>query len=133
MIRSANRKLITPPKLMPAFHSTPAKGTLPMEQTKLIMLTIGPIKGPQTFDNKGWSTAKKRCQKLSGTQAAMAPAIKRPSTMSRMTAAHSMMKMWDTEVTASFDRRRCQRLPSSLMAMSMAAWPSIEPASPLSL
>jgi hypothetical protein len=34
------------------------------------MLTIGPIKGPQIFESNGWSTAKKWCQKLSGTHAA---------------------------------------------------------------
>ena len=41
--------------------------------------------------------------------------------MSLNTAAHSMTKMCETEVRADFDRRRRQRLPSSSMAMSMAA------------
>ena len=35
---------------------------------------------------------KNACQKLSGTQAAIAPAMSRPMTRSRMTAAHSMTK-----------------------------------------
>ena len=35
MIRSAKMKLMTPPKLIPPFHSTAASGTLPIEQTKL--------------------------------------------------------------------------------------------------
>ena len=49
MIRSAKMNATTPPKLMPPFHSTPASGTLPIEQTKLSMLTTGPISGPQTL------------------------------------------------------------------------------------
>ena len=35
MIRSAKMNAITPPKLMPPFHSTAASGTFPIEQTKL--------------------------------------------------------------------------------------------------
>ena len=50
--------------------------------------------------------------------------------MSRMTAAHSITKMCDTEVNACRVRSRCHRLPSEAMVMSIAAWPSIDPASP---
>jgi len=32
----------TPPKLIPPFHSTAASGTLPIEQTKLMIATSGP-------------------------------------------------------------------------------------------
>ena len=35
MIKSAKMNEMTPPKLMPPFHSTAASGTLPIEQTKL--------------------------------------------------------------------------------------------------
>ena len=52
--------------------------------------------------------------------------------MSRMTAAHSITKMWDTEVSACRERSRRHRLPSAWMVMSIAAWPSIDPARPLS-
>ena len=52
--------------------------------------------------------------------------------MSRMTAAHSITKMCDTEVNACRVRSRCHRLPWPGMVMSIAAWPSIDPASPLS-
>src|ERR671936_457748 len=48
-IRSAKMKARTPPKLMPPFHSPAASGTLPIEHTKLITATIGPISGPQNF------------------------------------------------------------------------------------
>ncbi len=47
MMRSAKRKAMTPPKLMPPFQSTAASGTLPTEQTKESTATMGPISGPQ--------------------------------------------------------------------------------------
>ena len=40
---------ITPPKLIPPFQSTAAKGTLPIEHTKLRTDTTGPMSGPQIF------------------------------------------------------------------------------------
>ncbi len=92
MIRSAKMKASTPPKLMPPFQSTAASGTLPIEQTKLMIATSGPISGPQTFASVGWCSKKRPCQNESGTQAASAPAISRPPTMSRQTAAQSITK-----------------------------------------
>src|SRR5436309_11618217 len=74
--RSAKTNEMTPPKLMPPFHNTAASGTLPMEQTKLITATSGPISGPQILASVGWSTKKKSCQNASGTHAAKAPAIR---------------------------------------------------------
>ncbi len=69
---------------------------------------------------------------MSGTQAPTAPAISRPTTTSRMTAAHSITKMWLTAVYPSRRNSRCRKLPLAWMLISMAAWPSMEPASPLS-
>src|ERR1700753_3209064 len=46
--RSAKMNATTPPKLMPPFHSTAANGTLPIEQTKDAIATIGPTIGPHT-------------------------------------------------------------------------------------
>ena len=51
-------KLITPPKLMPPFHSTAASGTLPIEQTKLRIATTGPMIGPQIADQMPWPSKK---------------------------------------------------------------------------
>ena len=45
-------KAITPPKLMPPFHSTAARGTLPIEQTKLMIATSGPTSGPHSLAMK---------------------------------------------------------------------------------
>src|SRR5207244_7325589 len=70
MIRSAKMKLRTPPKLMPPFHKTAASGTLPIEQTKLMIATAGPTIGPQNFASVSWCSRKKRCQNEFGTQAA---------------------------------------------------------------
>lgn len=92
MIRSANRKLTTPPKLMPPFHSTAASGTFPTEQTKLTTASSGPISGPSTNEATGSSVKNTACSQALGTQAANAPAISRPSTMSRSTAAQSITK-----------------------------------------
>src|SRR6516165_6174365 len=125
-------KAMTPPKLMPPFHSTAASGTLQIEQTKDTIATIGPTIGPHSADQPGRSTKKKSCQNLSGTHAAMAPAINRPKTRSRRIASHSMTNTCETEVKPCGEKSRCQNEPSPLMDMSIAAWPSIEPAIPRS-
>ena len=80
----------TPPKLMPPFHRTAASGTLPIEQTNDAIDTTGPITGPQNLAASGWRIRKKLCQKLSGTQAASAPAMSSPPAMSTQIAAQSM-------------------------------------------
>src|SRR3974377_1834391 len=119
-------KAMTPPKLMPPFHSTAANGTLPIEQTKDTIATMGPTSGPHSADQPGWSAKKKLCQNLSGTQAAMAPAINRPKTRSRRIANHSMTNTCETEVKPGGEKSRCQNDPFPLMDMSIAACPSIE-------
>ncbi len=123
-------KLITPPKLIPPFHNTAANGTLPIEQTKLAIATNGPIRGPHSLASSGWSTRKKPCQNAFGTHAPIAPAISRPIAMSRITAAHSMTKMWLTAVNPRPEVSRRNSEPSSSTDMSIAAWPSIDPARP---
>jgi hypothetical protein len=52
-MRSAKMNAITPPKLIPPFQSTAAKGTLPIEQTNEKTATTGPISGPQILSNRG--------------------------------------------------------------------------------
>ena len=44
---------MTPPKLMPLFHSTAASGTFPTEQTNEMTATSGPTSGPQTSAKVG--------------------------------------------------------------------------------
>ncbi len=122
----------TPPKLMPPFHSTTASGTLPIEQTKETTATSGPISGPQSSDASGWPSKKKVRQNESGTQAAIAPAISRPMTRSRRIAAHSITKTCATEVKPSRENSRRVKDPGAAMDMSIAAWPSIDPARPRS-
>jgi len=90
MSRSAKTKLITPPKLIPPFHSTTASGMLPTEQTKLSIAIIGPTSGPQTVFSAGWFVRNSDCQKLFGTQAASAPAMRNPSARSCQRLVTSM-------------------------------------------
>src|SRR5271166_570735 len=96
--RSAKMNATTPPKLMPPFHSTAAKGTLPIEQTNEKIATNGPTIGPHTVDKIGWLAKKKCCQNDSGTQAAIAPAISSPMTRSRRIAAHSMTNTCESDL-----------------------------------
>src|SRR5258705_13735061 len=63
---------------MPPFHSTAARGTLPIEQTNETIATMGPMIGPHSADSVGWSVMKKFRQNDSGTHAAMAPAMNNP-------------------------------------------------------
>ena len=132
MIRSAKMNAMTPPKLIPPFHSTPASGTLPIEQTKLSTEMTGPMTGPHSRAASGWPVRNRCCQKTSGTQAATAPAISSPAAMSRMTAAHSITKMWLTEVYPSRLASRRHQGPAAVMLMSIAACPSMDPAAPRS-
>src|SRR2546430_11086897 len=86
MSRSAKMNATTPPKLIPPFQSTAASGTLPIEQTKDSIATIGPTIGPHSAESTGWPVRKKLRQKDSGTQAPIAPAISRPVIRSRRMA-----------------------------------------------
>src|SRR5262252_8519415 len=93
-IRSAKIKAITPPKLMPPFHSTAAMGMLPTEQTKEITATSWPTIGPHKVAKTGCPLRKKDFQNAFGTHAAREPAINSPPTMSIQTAAQSITKYW---------------------------------------
>ena len=55
MIRSAKMKASTPPKLMPPFQSTAASGTLPIEQTKLMIATDRADQRPPELRQRRWS------------------------------------------------------------------------------
>src|ERR671938_1887337 len=91
-IKKEKKKDITPQKLTPPFHKTAANGTLPIEHTKEITATKGPTRTLHTDESTGWSVKKKLCQNECGTQAARAPATRRPTTMSFQIEAQSIMK-----------------------------------------
>src|ERR1044071_4561592 len=97
MIKSAKMNAITPPKLIPPDHRTAASGTLPIEQTKLAAAISGPMTGPHQRA-AGCPARNRFDQNESGIQAAAAPAISSPMATSRSTAAHSITKIWLTEV-----------------------------------
>ncbi len=75
---------------------------------------------------------KNACQKCAGTQAAIAPAISRPMIRSRRMADHSITKTCETDVSPSPDTSRRANEPRARTDMSIAACPSMEPASPRS-
>src|SRR5258707_8726635 len=81
-----------PPKLMPPFQSTAASGIFPTGHTNEMTATSGPTSGPHSLARSGWSTRKKDCQNSEGTQAASAPAMIRPPTISSHTEAQSITK-----------------------------------------
>ena len=100
---------------MPPFHSTAASGTLPIEQTKLATATTGPMSGPHSFGQQRVVDQEQRLPEASRAPTrAIAPAMSRPMTMSRRTAAHSMTKMWLTDVNPSPDVSRRQTEPVPL-------------------
>jgi len=85
-------KLITPPKLIPPFHSTAASGTFPMEHTNDAIETRGPTTGPQSAATRGSPLRKNARQNSTGTHAPRAPAMRRPPAMSFQIAAQSITK-----------------------------------------
>ncbi len=129
MIRSAKTKAITPPKLMPPFQSTAARGTLPTEHTKLSSEITGPINGPQTCDSTGWLVKKKLCQNDAGTQAASVPAIRSPRPMSVQTEVTSPQKLWLIAVSPRPENNRLRKGPS-VIDISISPCPSIRPRRP---
>ena len=132
MIRSAKMNARTPPKLMPPFQSTAARGTFPIEQTKLKIATSGPMSGPQSFAAVWWCSRKSDCHHESGTHAASAPAMRRPPKMSNQMAAQSMTKKSAVAVKPSGEASRLQIDPLSWTDMSISACPSIFPSAPRS-
>src|ERR1700693_2505915 len=126
MIRSAKMKLTTPPKLMPPLHKTAAKGTLPTEQTKLKIDTNGPTSGPSILAMVGLLEKKNAFQNELGTQAAKAPAMSSPSTISTHTEAQSITKKLLTAVNPLRLKSREKKDPPETL-ISMAACPSILP------
>ncbi len=131
MSRSANTKAITPPKLAPPLQSTAASGMLPTEQTKEATAISGPSRGPMILARVGSPLANTVAQAEPGTQAARAPAMRRPMTRSSHRDVTSIMKYCETAVIPSRDSRRLSSGPW-VTDMSMAAWPSMRPAAPCS-
>ena len=132
MIRSAKMKLITPPKLMPPFQSTTASGTFPTEQTKLSIEITGPISGPQNSLRVGWLVRKNACHQLLGTQAARAPAMRKPRPRSTYRAFRSMKNACEMAVNAR-PEKSLERKGPSVIDTSMSPWASwVEPKTPRS-
>ena len=91
MIRSANTKAITPPKEMPPAHRAAASGTLPIEQTKLMIARNGPRTTFSSTEAKPCPVQNSDCQKLTGTAASAKPATTKPITSSLRSIVTSLM------------------------------------------
>jgi len=113
-------KATTPPKLIPPFHRTAASGMFPTEHTKEIIATNGPTIGPQNSDKVGCEVRKKERQKLSGTQAASAPAIINPNATSKPDRYPVHHEVMARAVRPLADKIRRKSGPS-VMAMSISA------------
>ncbi len=74
MIRSAKMNAMTPPKAIPPFQRDAARGTLPMEQTKLTMAMNGPTTAFSRLVQKPCPVMKTACQTEVGTSTAKKPA-----------------------------------------------------------
>ena len=74
MIRSAKMNEITPPKEMPPAHNDAARGTLPIEQTKLMMAMNGPTTTFSTLVQNPWPWRNTTFQTWLGTATARKPA-----------------------------------------------------------
>ena len=82
-------KATTPPKLMPSFQSAAASGTLPTEQTKLMIATNGPTMAFSIMVRAPWSCRNTAFQKLAGTATATKPATTKPMMISRRSIVRS--------------------------------------------
>ena len=79
----------TPPKLMPSFQSAAASGTLPMEQTKLMIATNGPTMAFSIMVREPWPCRNTAFQKPAGTATVAKPAATKPMTISRRSIVRS--------------------------------------------
>ena len=75
-MRSAKMNEITPPKEMPPFQRDAARGTFPMEQTKLMMAMNGPTTTFSRLVQKPCPVTKSACQAEVGTMTARKPATR---------------------------------------------------------
>ena len=67
-------KAMTPPNEIPPFHNDAASGTLPMEQTKLMIAMNGPTTAFSTLVQNPCPVTKTACHTDVGTSTARNPA-----------------------------------------------------------
>ena len=114
MMRSAKMNATTPPKLIPPFHSTAAKRDVADRADEAEQAHHRADERPPHLGHAPDGRRRRSAARSSTAPTPpSAPATSRPMTMSRITAAHSMTKMWEIEVTASADRSRRQMLPGA--------------------
>ena len=81
----------TPPKLMPSCQSAAASGTLPTEQTKLMIATNGPTTAFSIMVRGPWPCQNTAFQKPAGTATEAKPARTKPTRISRRSMVRSQI------------------------------------------
>jgi hypothetical protein len=82
---------MTPPKLMPPFHSAAARGTLPTEQTKLMNARTGPTMTFSIADHIPCPVRNRAFQTPVGTATEANPATTKPITSSLRSIVTSLI------------------------------------------
>ena len=136
MIRSAKRNAITPPNEIPPCHSAAARGTLPMEQTKLMIAMNGPTNAFSMLVQTPCPLMNTACQTDVGTRTARKPATTYPMTSSRRTMVRSAIVYVALSAHLAGDRRPVRRDAGSVAspcgASISGAWSCSLPCPPAS-
>src|SRR3954453_4066042 len=89
-MRSANTNATTPPNEMPPAHSAAASGTLPIEQTKLMIARNGPRTTFSRLDQLPGPVRNSDRQNEMGTPASAKPAMTKPMASSLRSMVRSL-------------------------------------------
>ena len=103
---------ITPAKEMPPDHRTAARGTLPIEQTKLSTAITGPAITFSIVRTSGGASVTKSALKKSSPSRAMNPARKKPIVISFQSICQSPRKLCATSDHAAAERSFWRRAPA---------------------
>src|SRR5436305_9345320 len=103
---------ITPENEIPPAHSTAASGTLPIEQTKDRIATIGPTTTFSSCCTQPGASVTNRLLNTSIGSSATKPAIRNPSVSSFQSIWRSPQKLCATSDQADADVSRSRQPPS---------------------
>src|SRR3954470_11186759 len=90
-MRSANTNETTPPNVIPPDHNAAASGTLPIEQTKLMIARKGPSTTFSSADQNPCPVRNSDRQNDTGTAASANPATTNPMTSSLRSIVRSLI------------------------------------------
>src|SRR3954452_8821378 len=107
---------------MPPDQSDAASGTLPIEQTKLMIARNGPSTTFSSDDQNPWPVRNNDCQNSTGTAASAKPAITKPSTSSLRSMVRSLTVYAAASDQPASERVRRRHDPLVCVASSAAPW-----------